>query len=190
MSDDKKKVEQVVEGPAKKKKKSGLAKFIDTFVEDDAASVKQYVVEDVLIPGFKDILYDTVTNSLNRFLYNDREAPRRNNGGNVTSFTRYTGRYQQNNRSNTRETRPLRNGGYSFDNVVVPSRGEAQEVLDSLGELLSEYGTVSVADLYDMCGLQTKHTDNNYGWESLNGFSIKRYSSTEYEILTPRPIVI
>ena len=47
-----KKVEKVVKGTVKKKKKSEVSKFKDVFISEDANSVKNYIFMDVLCVGF------------------------------------------------------------------------------------------------------------------------------------------
>ena len=36
------------------------------------------------------------------------------------------------------------------------------------------YGVVSVADMYDLCGMTCNYTDNKYGWKSLARADISR----------------
>lgn len=63
---------------------------------------------------------------------------------------------------------------YDFDDVVFDTRGEADEVLSSMDELMDRYGVVSVADMYDLCGMTCNYTDNKYGWKSLARADISR----------------
>ena len=46
-----KKVEAVVSGGAKTRKKSEAKKLADTFISEDASNVKNYILGDVLIPA-------------------------------------------------------------------------------------------------------------------------------------------
>ena len=45
-----KKVEKVVKGAVKTKKKSGSTRFKDVFIAEEASSVKDYILMDVLLP--------------------------------------------------------------------------------------------------------------------------------------------
>lgn len=39
---------------------------------------------------------------------------------------------------------------------------------------MDRYGVVSVADMYDLCGMTCNYTDNKYGWKSLARADISR----------------
>ena len=50
---------------------------------------------------------------------------------------------------------------------MLETRGEAEEVLARMDELIDMYGQVSVADLYDLVGKTCEYTDNKYGWTNI-----------------------
>ena len=50
---------------------------------------------------------------------------------------------------------------------MLESRGEAEEVITRMDELIETYGVVSVADLYDLVGKTCEYTDNKYGWTNV-----------------------
>jgi hypothetical protein len=64
----------------------------------------------------------------------------------------------------------------SLDDFIFQNRREALDILDRMSTLLTDYGIVTVADLYDMCGLKTPYTFNNYAWKDLStaGVSLTR----------------
>ena len=64
--------------------------------------------------------------------------------------------------------------GYDYDEIVLESRGEAEEVLERMDDLLDNYGIVSVAAFYDLVGITGNYTDNKYGWTSLRNASVQR----------------
>ena len=64
-----KKVEKVVSGTAKVRKKNGARKLADVFVSEDAANVKSYIVFDVVIPAIKDVLSNVVKDSIDMILF-------------------------------------------------------------------------------------------------------------------------
>lgn len=63
---------------------------------------------------------------------------------------------------------------HDFDEVVLTSRTEAEEVIDRLFEVVSRYGTATVADLYELVGITGTHTDNKWGWTDLRGAGVSR----------------
>jgi hypothetical protein len=62
--------------------------------------------------------------------------------------------------------------GFNYDDVVVNSRGEAEDVLTRMDELISAYGLVSVADLYDLVGITGNYTNNKYGWTDIRSAQV------------------
>ena len=66
---DEKKVEKVISGTVKRKEQSLAKKFSDTFFEEDAESVKNYIFSDVIIPAIKETFRDVVMNTLEMFLF-------------------------------------------------------------------------------------------------------------------------
>ena len=55
-----KRVEKIVSGSVKAKKKSGLQKITNVFVPEDVDNVKSYILEDIVVPAVKDIILDAV----------------------------------------------------------------------------------------------------------------------------------
>ena len=55
-----KRVEKVVSGSVKSKKKNGLQKITNVFVPEDVDDVKSYIFEDIVVPAVKDIILDAV----------------------------------------------------------------------------------------------------------------------------------
>ncbi len=58
---------------------------------------------------------------------------------------------------------------HDFSDLIIPSRQEAEEVIDQLFEVMSRHGSVSVADLYELTDIQSSHTDMKWGWTNLRG---------------------
>lgn len=165
-----KKVEKVITGTAKTKKKTGVTKLADIFIEDDVDSVKSYIVGDVIVPTIKKTIYDVITGSLDMFFFGGTGG-----GGRARSTADKVSYRNYSSYSNKRESRPTtRTTGYSYDEIVLDSRGEAEEVLTRMDELVSTYGIVSVADFYDLVGVTCQYTDNKYGWTNIRNAQVMR----------------
>lgn len=61
-----------------------------------------------------------------------------------------------------------------YDDIVFDSRDVAEEVLGQMLATIAEYGSVTVGDLHNLCGLDYNHTYENYGWSSLRGTRVIR----------------
>ena len=79
--------------------------------------------------------------------------------------------------------------GYSYDDIILSNRGEAEDVLSRMDELIEAYGLVRVADLYDLVGITGNYTDNKYGWTNIRNAEIIRVRDG-YMIKMPRAIPI
>ena len=161
---DKKKVEKVVKGTVKTRKKNEISKIADIFISEDIRNVKSYVLLDVLVPAVKKAISDIVTNGIDMILYggNGRRGTS-STAGKISYRNFYDRKDDRDRRDDSSRTRP----GYSHDDIVLETRGEAEEVLARMDELIETYGQASVADLYDLIGKTGNYTDNKYGWTNL-----------------------
>lgn len=158
---EKKKVEKVVTGKVKTKKKN---KFTDVFISEDAANVKSYIVMDVLVPAVKKAISDIVRDGIDMILYGDTRSRKSNSSGlSYVSYRSYSDRDRRDYGRSESRTR----SGYDYSDIILETRGEAEEVLTRMDELLDTYGIVSVADLYDLVGKTSNYTDNKYGWTNI-----------------------
>ena len=80
-------------------------------------------------------------------------------------------------------------GSYSYDDIILSTRGEAEDVLTRMDELMDKYGLVRVADLYDLVGITGNYTDNKYGWTNIRNAKITRLRDG-YMIEMPRAVPI
>lgn len=167
-----KNVEKVVTGEVIQRKKSVGSKFKDILSGDDARSVGAYILLDVIIPALKSMLADAATQGLERILFGDS---RRSTSGNRTSYTSYNKMY--NSRAGSPQKLELSQRAratHNFGEVVLTSRGEAEEVLDRLTALIDQYQVATVSDLYDLVGITGSFTDDKWGWFDLRGSQINR----------------
>ena len=75
------------------------------------------------------------------------------------------------------------------ETFCLDTREEGEKVIDTLKELLEEYGAVSVADLKDLIGLPSTYRENLRGWTDLKTASLKRTRYGYYLVLPdPEPI--
>lgn len=66
----------------------------------------------------------------------------------------------------------MQNIAKTYNNIVLPTQGDADSVLQAMDKILGQYRNVSIADLYDLVGWQSQYTDSNYGWTDLHGASV------------------
>ena len=163
---------------AKTKKKN---KLVDTFISEDAQNIKSYILMDVLVPAIKKAVSDIVTDGISMLLYGDTShgGKRSTSSASYVSYNCYSDRDRRNDVRTTRS-------GYSYDDIILDTRGEAEEVLDRMCELIETYGVVSVADMYDLVGISCNYTDNKYGWTNLRNAEPVRIRDG-YMLKLPKP---
>ena len=160
----------------KSKLKKGL--FNLGYDENTINSSKSNIINDIIIVSFKQMIADSaksVTNTLNDtinlYLFGETMNRRKNTFGE----TSYTNLYRNSNYgSQSRNTGMHINNRttYDYEDILIGSRGEAEDILDQLYEILQEYESVSVANLYESAGITGDYTATKYGWYSLEGSRI------------------
>lgn len=180
-----KKVEKVVNGTVKTKKKSEINKVKDLFISEDAANVKSYILMDVLVPAVKKAISDIVTDGISMILFGTTGNRSSRGNSSFISYDKFS-RREDDRRYGITRTR----SGYNFDDIYLESRGEAEEVLSRMDELIDMYGVVSVADLYDLVGITGNYTDNKYGWTNIRNAEPVRAMGGGYMLKLPKALPI
>lgn len=180
-----KKIEKVVTGTVKQRKKTGLSRAANTFMPGDVDSVKNYILMDVLVPSIKRAISDIVCNGINMLL----GEPTRGKGGNGIGAKMSYRQYYREPDDRRDYARPRAQARYSYDDIIFDNRGDAEEVLYRMQRLLEHFEVVSVADLFDMAGISCDYTDNKYGWTDLRSAHVERIRDG-YVINLPRATIL
>lgn len=161
---ERKKLDKVVTGTAKRKKNE-IRKITNIFAPGDMSSVTEYVIMDVIVPATKKMISEIVRNGIDMILYGEAG---RSNGRGPSNKVSYRDYYSSNDNTRNYNSSTRARSVFDYDNIVIPSRQEAEEVISRMDEIIENYQTVSVADLYDLCGI-TDHNYMNakYGWTNV-----------------------
>lgn len=184
---ERKKVEKVVKGTVKTRKKSEIRKFTDIFVAEDVGEVKTYLVRDLLIPSIKNTILDLIIEGATIIFKGESGRSKKRPNSEYVSYRSYSEKDYRDDRYRS-ETRSR--SSYGFDDIILESRGEAEEVLTRMDELIETYGFVTVADLYDLVGKSCSYTDNKYGWTNLRNAETVRVRGGDYMLRLPRASTI
>lgn len=160
-----KEIRKVITGNVKVQKKSLGYKFREIFQLRDLSEIKSYIYQDLIVPGFKKAVRGIVDIILDGEV---RSYSTKSNG-----YVNYRGMSE---RREKEEPRYVSKKKKDFRELIFETRGDAEEVLSTMVDLISEYRHVSIADLYDCCDITSDFADNKYGWEDLSGSSVKRIS--------------
>lgn len=181
---ERQKLDKIVNGTVKVKKKSELTKFAEIFLPEDISNIKNYILMDVLVPAIKNTIEDIITNGTRMLLRGEIGVRKGSSTASSISYNRYYDqkRYGESNSIQTRT-------GYSYNEIILETRGEAEEILTRMDELIDTYGLVRVADLYDLVGVSGNYTDNKYGWTNIRNAKIVRVRDG-YMIELPKALPI
>ena len=172
-----KKIEKVVVGTATTKKKTELSKFAGKlFSIEDKETLKSHLVDDVLIPGIKNTILDIIIDGASRALGGrGRGRTTYSSGGSKVSYRDFYG---------GGSSQPAVAGGgasnrprFDFDEIIFPTRGDAEAVRDQMTDVIDRYGFVTVGDMYDMADLPQPWTSQKYGWEKNSNGNPMAHSS-------------
>lgn len=158
-SKTKKKVDKVIDETVELKKKSEKDRIKDKIIVEEIPKIKNHIIYDILIPNVKRILSD----SFNTILFGNSGDANRISGRRNNERVSYRKYYDEpNNTPNNAQT--TMRYQYEYEDIIFPSRTSAYRVLDSMKDIITEYGSVSISDMYDLSGMSCPHTYANYGW--------------------------
>ena len=178
------KKEKITTGKVTMKKKSLVRRILSGLIEDDAKSIGDYIVEDVLQPTLKNTILSIITGSAERIFGGSAKPNQTYYKKSNASYVNYSSMSKQKS-----ETKPRSTSRYDFSDIIFENRGDAEDVKDAITALIEgQYKAATVADLYDLIGIEeTEFTDNNYGWTNPKNFSVS-FTNGGYRLNVPNPI--
>lgn len=179
----KKEVAKVTTGEVRAKKKGFIFRIKSILFADDIENVKEYAITDVIIPGLKNLIVDSVAMLVQGSAYGRRGRDDRDR---VAYATKY--RYGDRDRDDRKERRKREEKDEAeYDDIYFGRRSDAEAVLDRMYDLLKDYDYVSLKDFYDLSGYKSSVFDDNWGWDDLKGVDVKR-SREGYYLTLPKPM--
>lgn len=169
-----KKVERITNGKVIKREKGVGKKISESFLGDDSKEVGGYILHDVLIPALKDTISDMVSGGVEMLLFGKNSTRSRGRSTGGPGRVNYSSYSNTNNNRGVQKISDRARSRHDFDEIVLETRGEAEDVISHLVDLTVDYGVASVADLYDLVGITSSYTDNKYGWTNLNSAGVSR----------------
>lgn len=171
-------VVKIVEGKVTTRKQPLWKRATRGIIADDAQSIGDFIVTDIVIPGIRTLIYNAVVGTSERALFGTSKhrgsgiGIGRMVGSNVTSLRT---RYDQMSggeprRMMSRESRAR----HDFDDVVLETRTEAIDVIENMIARVERYRMVSVADLYDFLGVTGSFADQRWGWTDLSTADVRQ----------------
>ena len=180
-----------VTSEAIRRRKPLRKKFSEVFIAGSAKTAIGYALWEVLLPAAKDTVVEVITQGVEKLFFGDSRRrgslPPQSGPTGYVSYNRYSmqSRMSAPQRVMSRQARAR----HDFDEIVLESRTEAEEVIDRLYEVISRYESATVADLYQLVGLSSNHTDHKWGWTDIRGAGVSR-SRDGYVLDLPEPVPV
>ena len=186
---EKPKLEKIVSSEVKMQKKSIFKRLSGSIFTETPDTIGGYIVKEVLVPYAKDVIYDTIVNTVSMALYSNPRAGGRRSGRSSTNRDGYIqyGSFSSSNSSSQQKAieRP-RGERINVDNVIFGMSAEAHEVLDAMCDRLEHYGTVTVLDLCDLIGVTSSPNAMYYGWTDISEARVRQINEG-WLLDLPRP---
>ena len=185
-----KKVRKSIEGRAVRKKTTLTQSIAQTFLGDETKSVAQYILYDVLIPAAKNTIQEMVSSGIEMLLFGETRSHSRRDRDKGRTVVSYGSFYRGGRgRDDEREyRRPIYRDKFGLNEIYFRRGDECSEVLDGLCDILEEYEQVTVADFFELAGIEgATWAHNKWGWEDLRKARCT-HTRNGYAIIFPDPI--
>ena len=176
----------VVKGSLVAKKNSPGKRLLNAFFAGDPKDAGNYILHEKLIPAMQNALYDIISGGFWRLIFGAGASERKYNGVPQASWRENFNGYSQSRSqfASRAQRRPVR---AIEQDILFATREDAEEVLAFMNEYIDKYGAVSQADLCEKAGLPSEYTDNNWGWDYLDGAAV-RHVRNGYILDLPKAI--
>ena len=180
--------------PVTKDVKNKSNSLASKFFAQDLKSTTNGVVNDVLLPGIKNLAANFFKKFVDYLFLGGSATNTRD-----TSYTNYSSfgiarnvTYSNNSgysQPQRQSNQASRSSLYSLNDFIFKDRGEAEEVLSQMNSYIARYGSVSVLEFYDLIDQRSNPQDNKFGWRDLSNATVQR-SPDGYWIDFPKIIVL
>ena len=135
------------------------------YENENVKSTRNYIIQDVLIPALQDTIVNMISGGIETLVYGQSRGSSRARPRSNTTYVSYSNASRQPQQP-ARQARTLNRDriGKEIDPPVLTSRDDANLVLNTMCDLIGEYGCASLADLYDLLEMTSSFVDYNWGW--------------------------
>ena len=138
-------VSKVVKGRVKSRNAGGLA--------NDVRNIGNSLFSEIILPAIKSMVMDFVNSGLNMIMFQQDEPF---SLGRHKSYHKAYDNRRSRGRMNSKR-RGMRSSEPLFEDIFFDDRNDARLVLGKMMELLSEFGWVTIGDLYSLVGMPFAH---------------------------------
>lgn len=183
----KEKIDPVVKNEVEVKKKSKVKSATESFLGEELDSVKDHIVNDMIIPSTKDAMSnmfggiidffnDMIHDFIDTMLFGADSHQQKTKAS--QTYVSYQGYYTKKN-NNSRQKRPVTaKEQHDISELEYQTAEDARTVLYDMQDIINSYKSVSVAELFDLSGITLDWAERKekekIGWTDLSGVSVRR----------------
>ena len=180
----------------KLKDKTFKQKLRGAFISEEAGSIKDYLIFDVVIPAIKTTFRNLIVNTVDISLFGKVTNNKQSGNGTYISYDRaYKGGGNNDNKMYTPRPNTRENGSIDVretDRVWFETEAEAMDVIHICREIYdANAGVLSVAEFLDAAQVKTTPIHHKWGWIDISNISAEPYpdgSGWYINLPKPRPL--
>lgn len=163
------------------KKRTFVQSVAESLMGGGTDTVGGYILNEILVPAFKSTLKDMISSIVETALGGGESSSKR------PERERSTINYGSFSKRRDDRRRMIKRDRFELDDIYFKDHEDAEEVLDQMCERLLDYDEVSVADYFDMAGIDgATWTHSKWGWTNLKRARLT-HTRHGYAIILPEP---
>lgn len=182
---------KIVTGKVIQRRPNIFKRAARNMVADDVTNIREFVAVEIIAPAVRNLVFDIISQGSHRLLYGTAARPRGvgagSSSGPVSSLKRQYHNMGQPDPARTisRESAAR----HDFDDIILESRIEAEDVIAHLAARVDRYGSARVSDMYNHLGISADFTSQNWGWTNLSSAAVSQ-DRRGFLLDLPRPIAL
>lgn len=175
-----------------RRKKSNIFREVGNDLREDAPSIGEHLIYDILLPALRDLISDMGHGALDMAMGTETRRYGRSYGrrDSYISYDRYYDDRdrRRRDRDEDRERERNRRRNRDLSSFVFEYREDAEDALDRMCDYIERFGEVPVSYFYDICGesVPGDFTSEDWGWTNLSQARVCRDGRKGYYIDFPK----
>lgn len=171
--EERKKLEPVVSGEVIVKERGIGSRVKSLFFGEDFRNVCRYVASEVLLPAARNMIVDMTTQGVQRAVWG--ESQRKQKAPQYQSHVSYNTPVTRSMTAPTPSYSPARPSSTRQSSaIILETRDQAELVVERMIDIIRQFEVVSVADLNELCNIESQYTDQKWGWFYLNNVQVRQ----------------
>lgn len=183
-----KKLSPVVSGSTSVTKNTDPSNLVSKFLVDGVKTAGKSMISDVLFPQCKQAVYNAIISGINVLFWGPGGMKKSTTVLGTGTKVNYAG---ANKAASVQKVTATVKATMDPEDVTFETRMDAQNVYDTMLEVIDQYEKVSLADFLELANVPNDNfTYRKYGWTNLPPADIRRLGNGSYYIRFPKMQVL